>query len=178
MRIVQDLAALEKRFYELSRAAHPDRFASSGQAELQRASLERMSLLNEAYRTLRDRDLSREYLLKLEGVLAAGATAPSGVPAELAEDWFELQESVLESPEEAATRLEQFGAKLRALQEAVAAELLENDARIDASIESSGGISGRPERKLLDAALAAIQRRSYLRSMERDLQRIQSRNLR
>ena len=48
-----DTAALEKEFYALSRRLHPDVF---GQAETrERAwSLEQSSMLNDAYRTLKD----------------------------------------------------------------------------------------------------------------------------
>src|SRR5215472_8114129 len=48
-----DLPALEKEFYELSRRLHPDLFARADARE-QQWSLEQSSLLNDAYRTLKD----------------------------------------------------------------------------------------------------------------------------
>ena len=48
-----DLSDLQKRFYELSRQWHPDRFSRRSPAE-QAQSLEATSILNDGYRTLRD----------------------------------------------------------------------------------------------------------------------------
>src|SRR5690242_9967807 len=62
-----DVTALEKRFYAMSRRLHPDRFASRP-AEEQEAALAKSSLLNDAYRTLKDPIPRTQYLLKLEGV--------------------------------------------------------------------------------------------------------------
>ena len=48
-----DVSALERRFYELSWKLHPDNFHNAS-AEEQAASLEKASVLNDAWRTLRD----------------------------------------------------------------------------------------------------------------------------
>src|ERR1700744_1379173 len=61
-----NVPALEKEFYELSRKLHPDLNARAGKQE-QQWSLEQSSLLNDAYRTLRDPIKRTHYLLKLEG---------------------------------------------------------------------------------------------------------------
>ncbi len=66
-KLALDTAALEKSFYRLSRDFHPDRFASKP-AEEQAEATEKSSLLNDAYRTLRDPIRRTEYLLELEGV--------------------------------------------------------------------------------------------------------------
>ena len=62
-----DTALLEHEFYELSRKLHPDLNARADQRE-QEWSLEQSSLLNDAYRTLKDPIKRTEYLLRLEGV--------------------------------------------------------------------------------------------------------------
>src|ERR1700753_2061753 len=62
-----DVSALEKQFYGLSRKLHPDRFASKPIAE-QEAALAESSMLNDAYRTLKDPISRTQYLLALEGV--------------------------------------------------------------------------------------------------------------
>ena len=62
-----DLADLEQRFRALSRQFHPDYFYNATPAE-RRASLERSSYLNDAYRTLRQPITRLEYLLSLEGM--------------------------------------------------------------------------------------------------------------
>src|SRR4030081_367789 len=62
-----DTAALEKEFYALSRRLHPDMSAQADSQE--RAwSLEQSSLLNDAYRTLKNPIKRTEYLLRIEGV--------------------------------------------------------------------------------------------------------------
>ena len=53
--------ALENDFYDLSRKLHPDLYARAGAKE-QEWSLEQSSLLNDAYRTLRDPIKRTEYL--------------------------------------------------------------------------------------------------------------------
>ena len=97
-----DVPALEKSFYELSRRLHPDLNARAGSQE-QEWSLEQSSLLNDAYRTLRDPIKRTEYLLHLEGVeleeqsksateqaRATGVMKKQIVPADLLEEVFEL----------------------------------------------------------------------------------------
>src|SRR6187200_3086804 len=60
-----DVADLEQRFRALSRQFHPDYFYNAPAAE-RRASLERSSYLNDAYRTLKNPMSRLDYLLKLE----------------------------------------------------------------------------------------------------------------
>lgn len=62
-----DGALLDRRFRELSRHLHPDRFARAEPRE-RRISLERSTRLNDAYRHLKDWRLRASYLLKLAGV--------------------------------------------------------------------------------------------------------------
>src|ERR1700678_4655703 len=101
-KLTLDVVALEKQFYTMSRRLHPDRFASKPLAE-QEAALAQSSLLNDAYRTLKDPILRTQYLLKLEGVeleeqskaateaaRAAGTEKKQVVPADLLEEAFEL----------------------------------------------------------------------------------------
>ena len=101
-RLTLNVVALEKQFYTMSRRLHPDRFASKPLAE-QEAALAQSSLLNDAYRTLKDRIFKTQYLLKLEGVeleeqskaateaaRASGTEKKQVVPPELLEEVFEL----------------------------------------------------------------------------------------
>ena len=97
-----DLARLEREFYELSRKLHPDLNARADKRE-QEWSLEQSSLLNDAYRTLKDPIRRTQYLLSLEGVeleeqsksatekaRAAGEVKKQIVPPDLLEEVFEL----------------------------------------------------------------------------------------
>src|ERR1700743_1518933 len=94
-KLTLDVVALEKQFYAMSRRLHPDRFAGKPVAE-QEAALAQSSLLNDAYRTLKDPILRTQYLLKLEGVeleeqskaatdaaRARGEEKEEGVPREM-----------------------------------------------------------------------------------------------
>jgi molecular chaperone HscB len=87
-----DVAALEREFYRLSRRLHPDAYARASQQE-QQSSLANSSLLNDAYRTLKEPTKRTEYLLKLEGVLSSdegGVKNEDRVPPDLLEEVFEL----------------------------------------------------------------------------------------
>jgi molecular chaperone HscB len=79
---------LQKRFYDLSRQLHPDRFVRKPEAERERA-LDMSSALNDANRTLKDPIKRAQYLLKLEG-FDIGEQGSKDVPPELLEEVFEL----------------------------------------------------------------------------------------
>ncbi len=82
-----NLADLEQRFYKASRELHPDRFARAPVDEQKRA-LDRSSILNTAYRTLREPVSRAEYLLRQSGV------ASKDLPPGFLEEAFELNEAV------------------------------------------------------------------------------------
>jgi len=64
-RLTIDQHKLEAKFYDLSRAFHPDFYQNKSDAE-QTISLGNSAMLNTAYRTLRDPIERAEYLLDLE----------------------------------------------------------------------------------------------------------------
>jgi molecular chaperone HscB len=61
-----DVADLERRYKEMTKVLHPDRFARADE-RARRASLKRSIQLNEAWRTLKDPVRRAEYLLSLSG---------------------------------------------------------------------------------------------------------------
>jgi molecular chaperone HscB len=71
-----DLAAIERRYKEMTRILHPDRFARAD-ARARRASLARTVQLNQAWRTLKDPVRRAEYLLELAGVSVGGELGPT-----------------------------------------------------------------------------------------------------
>jgi molecular chaperone HscB len=71
-----DSEDLEKRYKELTKILHPDRFARSD-PQARRASLERSVQLNEAWQTLKDPVRRAEYMLSLQGI-DVGQTAGLG----------------------------------------------------------------------------------------------------
>ncbi len=155
-----ELAPLEKRFYALSRALHPDRFPGKGAVAVQR-SVERMSLVNQAYRTLKDVGLRREALLALEGFPTSGGK----MPMELAESWFDLQDALAEGTESSRFKLQAFETELHEFQEVREARLRSLEDRWEAD-RAPGA---------LQALATEVGVGAYLKSLERDVVRIRER---
>jgi molecular chaperone HscB len=89
-----DGGLVEQQFRALSRQFHPDYFYNATPTE-RRASLERSSYLNDAYRTLKQPASRIAYLLEVEGVLnSSDHEAGKKVPASLLEEVFELNEEL------------------------------------------------------------------------------------
>src|SRR3989440_6338209 len=93
-----DERALEETFRALSRKLHPDRFVRATPRE-RRFSLEQTTLLNDAYRTLRDPVRRAEHLLALRGVKVAGEErgGATAMPQEFLEQALEDREKLLEA---------------------------------------------------------------------------------
>ncbi|HMH15335.1 MAG TPA: Fe-S protein assembly co-chaperone HscB [Edaphobacter sp.] len=182
-----DVVALEKQFYAMSRKLHPDRFASKTVAE-QEAALAQSSLLNDAYRTLKDPIPRTQYLLKLEGVeleeqskaatdaaRATGTEKKQVVPPELLEEVFELNMQLQEmrtakqmgedEPElrrDLMTAKDAFDAKMVETQAELEGLWKAWDSAVDAADE---GAKARAK----DAMVALLNKRSYLRNLVRDV---------
>lgn len=62
-----DVDELTRRYKQSQREVHPDRFVNCGETE-QRIAMQKASLLNEAYKTLREPLARAAYLLKLAGI--------------------------------------------------------------------------------------------------------------
>jgi len=107
-RLTIDPNTLEAKFYELSRAFHPDFYQNKSETE-QTISLGNAATLNTAYRTLRDPIQRAEYLLDLEaGSVKEIRTSP---PADLFEEILGLQETL--EAYRASDRASQAGQELR-----------------------------------------------------------------
>lgn len=107
-----DTSHLERRFRDLSRHLHPDRFARA-EARERRLSLERATRLNDAYRYLKDWRLRAAYLLKLAGtdVFAEGKTFTD---PEFLEEQLEWREAMaLAAADGDSGRLQQIAARAR-----------------------------------------------------------------
>jgi molecular chaperone HscB len=86
-----DTGKLETKFYEMSRAFHPDFY--EGKSEMERAvSLANSAVLNQAYRTLKDPIQRVEYLLRLEA--GSAKEIPGKAPTDLFETLLEIQEQL------------------------------------------------------------------------------------
>jgi molecular chaperone HscB len=168
-RLAIDVAALQARFYELSRRWHPD-FHQAAPAEQQARALEESARVNAAYRALRDPLARVEYLIRLEegrDTKEGAAVKPPAPPALLAE-MFEIQEALEEARTgtlDAATRTS-IGAQRGALR----ARLAETETRIVGPLSQAwddAPPSGRPT--ALQALREALGMRAYLRTVIDDL---------
>ncbi|HZU22751.1 MAG TPA: Fe-S protein assembly co-chaperone HscB [Terriglobales bacterium] len=185
-----DTAQLEREFYRLSRKLHPDLYARASEQE-QEWSTERSSLLNDAYRTLRDPVARTEYLLKLEGVqleeqskAATDRARESGgekkqvVPPELLEEVFELNMQLQElklSKQMGEAADERVVRDLTAAKQGFEARLSGLDQRLQQTWAAWDERSGQrhegdaESRKALEAMVEVLNTRSYIRNLVRDV---------
>ena len=90
-----DLAAVELRHRELSKALHPDRYAGAPAAE-RRMALSRAIDVNEAFRVVRDPIRRAEALLRRAGA-AVGETSEPKPPPALLMEMMEAREELAEA---------------------------------------------------------------------------------
>jgi molecular chaperone HscB len=187
-----DVAALEKSFYELSRKLHPDLNARAGTQE-QEWSMEQSSLLNDAYRTLKDPIKRTAYLLHLEGVeleeqsksateqaRTTGEIKKQIVPPDLLEEVFELNMQLEElrvnkklGEDDPGLAKEIAGHKvaLEAKHDALLQELQKYWADWDSLIERNHGSKAPAEKRANITAkmVDVLNCRNYLRNLLRDV---------
>jgi molecular chaperone HscB len=191
-----DVAALEKDFYELSRKLHPDLNARAGSQE-QEWSLQQSSLLNDAYRTLKDPIKRTQYLLKLEGVeleeqsksatekaRSRGEVKKQIVPPDLLEEVFELNMQLEElrmqkkMGEDDPALIEEIGRQkleLEEKQEALLHELRAHWKTWDGVIQRTQNgqpVSEEERRQERDKMVDVLNRRNYIRNLVRDVNEV------
>jgi molecular chaperone HscB len=188
-----DVPALERDFYVLSRRLHPDLNATAGSQE-QEWSLEQSSMLNDAYRTLRDPIKRTEYLLHLEGVAleeqsktateqarATGAIKKQIVPPDLLEEVFELNMELEElrmnrkTGEDDPALVAEIGKQKLVLEtkyEALLDELKTHwkdwDSLIDRS-QAGKAASAEELAQVTGKMVDVLNRRNYIRNLVRDV---------
>jgi len=195
-KLTLDVAALEKDFYELSRKLHPDLNARAGGQE-QEWSLQQSSLLNDAYRTLKDPVKRTQYLLKLEGVeleeqsksatekaRSTGQMKKQIVPPDLLEEVFELNMQL-----EELRAHKKMGEDDPALVEEIGRQKLELEEKYDALLQELQGhwkmwdgmiqreqngqpVSEEERRQLRDKMVDVLNRRNYIRNLVRDVSEV------
>jgi len=185
-----NVPALEKDFYELSRKLHPDLNARAGSQE-QEWSLEQSSLLNDAYRTLRDPIKRTQYLLKLEGVeleeqsktateqaRATGEVKKQIVPPDLLEEVFELniqleelrmnQKTGDDDPALSA-EINKHKLALEAKHELLLQELQSLWKEWDQLVDRGSSASQTERKQIIDKMVDVLNRRNYIRNLVRDV---------
>src|SRR5581483_11880759 len=130
-RLGLDAADLEQRFRTLSRQFHPDYYYNADAAE-RRASLERSSYLNDAYRTLRNPATRIEYLLKIEGLGPQGPEqATPQVPPALLEEVFALNEELDEIRDMRASGDAAWSERLARARQPIEAKRRDHEAQLE-----------------------------------------------
>jgi len=188
-----DLAKLEKDFYELSRKLHPDLSVRAASNE-QEWSLEQSSMLNDAYRTLRDPVKRTQYLLHLEGIAleeqsktateqarATGEIKKQIVPPDLLEEVFELNmqleelrmnKKMGEEDPSLVGEIEKHKVALEAKHEALFEELKTYwqvwDTLIDRSRTNAPALP-EEQTKITAQMVDVLNRRNYIRNLVRDV---------
>lgn len=166
-KLTLDNEDLQKRFYDLSRQWHPDRFSRKSPQE-QAQALEATSILNDGYRTLRDPVKRAEYLLKEEG-FPIGEQRSRDVPPELLEEVFELNMTLeeLKSGEESARpQLESAKQNFAQLREGIDTELNALFSKYDNSDSQS-----ETAKQALHEIRGVLNRRRYIENLLRDVDR-------
>src|SRR5580765_4252523 len=173
-----DAEDLEQRFRGLSRQFHPDYFFNAPPGE-RRASLERSSYLNDAYRTLKQPTARVDYLLQLEGLAARSPEeASKQVPPALLEEVFALNEELDEiremrgsgaTDEAWRARLERARGPIESKRASHEAQLEELSARWDALLDRDAPETER--RPVLEALRERVLERNYINNLLAGIER-------
>jgi molecular chaperone HscB len=171
-RLNLDLGVLEHQFHKLSRKLHPDRFGRATEQEKE-WSLASSSLLNDAYRTLKDPIARTRYLLRMHGAEIGEEFAgkdkkdPSRAPADLLEEVFELNmqlEELRMGGEDAGLKqsLSEARKKFVALQDEVDDQLRAEWTKWDEGDETAREAAQK-------TMIAMLDRRRYLNNLVREV---------
>lgn len=150
-RFAVDTAALDRRYLELQREVHPDRFATAGDAE-QRLSVQRSTRINAAYQALKTPLSRARYLLELAGVDAAIETS-TAMPADFLMRQMEWREALEEAGASGdPARLDDLDQRLRG-------ELTQRYAMIETELDRGDGA----------AASSTLRKLMFLEKLREDI---------
>ena len=158
-----DLQKLEKRFFELSKKFHPDRFARKSAEEIQ-FSHDHSSAINNAYRTLKNPISRAKYAVERE--LGSIEEKSASVPADMADLFFEvhdhldtIREADGNPPADAWKAVQDAETELREKVRALETELKEKFNRYDE----------QPGREFIEQMKEILSHRSYIQSFLRQI---------
>ena len=116
-----DKTLVKKKFYELSKAFHPDFFANESE-EKQQEILEKSTLNNKAFQTLSNPDKVLAYILELKGELIEGEKYQ--LPQDFLLEMMEVNEALIELEFDANEhQIKVASDKVKALEDALDLEL-------------------------------------------------------
>lgn len=117
----QERTALDARWKELQREAHPDRFAAQGSAA-QRIAMQWSVRINEAYQRLKDPVRRAAYLCELNGA-PIDAERNTAMPGAFLIQQMEWREALDDAQDMAG--VEQLASQMQSARQAVLAQLVE-----------------------------------------------------
>lgn len=161
-RLDLDTDDLQRRYYDLSRLLHPDRYIRKPEQERQ-YSLDATSVLNDAYRTLKDPVKRAQYVLAQEG-FDIGEQRSTDVPPELLEEVFELNmalEEMRSGDESARPQLESAEKNFAGMMDQIENELQTLFTAYDAA----------PKREALASIRGVLNRRKYIQNLLNEVQK-------
>ena len=157
-----DLATVERRHRELSKALHPDRYAGTAAAE-RRMALGRAIDVNEAWRIVKDPVRRAEALLRRAGVDVSETAEPKASPALLMEMMEAREERSEAAGDKKLGQVAELGERMRAREGAVVAAL-------GAAFTEAGG-----ERERMSAVLPKVGELRYVRRFLDEVSAIEER---
>jgi molecular chaperone HscB len=161
-RLAIDTTELQRRFYDLSRILHPDRFLRRAPTERQ-YSLEATAILNDAYRVLRNPVSRAEYILREHG-FDVGEQRSKNVPPELLEEVFDLNMALEElrgGDEAARPQLQEARERFVEMRSAIDHELQSLFQRYDATQDQG----------VLKEIRTVLNRRTYIRNLVNEVEK-------
>lgn len=158
-------ADLEKRFFDLSRRFHPDRFASKSPLEVQ-LSHEQSSAVNNAYRTLKDPVARADYLV--EQKLGSVSEKSAHVPPDMAEMFFEVHEYLDEIRSDPDNPPEHAVKEVRKAEEALNKKVKELESDLESGFRE---YDAAPDLSIVKRIKEILAERSYIKSFLREISR-------
>ena len=171
-----DPAVVEQQFRNLSRQFHPDYYYNAAPTE-RRASLERSSYLNDAYRTLKQPVTRAAYLLEVEGVLKRSEHEKAkDVPASLLEEVFALNEELdtVREQREAGAPESVWRARLAAAAAPIEAKQTEHEAELRSLFDQWDALApdeAEGRARVLGALRDRVLERNYITNLLATIER-------
>ena len=152
LKFAQDRAAIDARWKDLQREAHPDKFAAQG-AAAQRLAMQWSVRINEAYQRLKDPLKRAAYLCELHGV-PVNAENNTAMPAE-----FLMQQMQWREDLEAASKPEDVGRISAELASNMREQLLKCEQLIDVQRDFKAAVAQVRALMFLDRFSADVDAR-------------------
>jgi molecular chaperone HscB len=168
-RFLLENAALERRFHQLQRTSHPDRFAGA-EGNVLGDAIDRSSDINMAYRALRNPLERTKHLLSLYGY---SVESSKQVPMELLEVVMNVQEKLAEldfaddaKKANVLADIEPLTADLQAKRETIDNKNIELQTKWDESEHSPNANElGADEKQLLTSVTKNLAERAYISTL-------------